>query len=76
MWEIAVIPFLINSETWVEMNKEAIEKIEDIQNQFLRVLLAMPSSTLIPSLCWETGTLTMLNRILMKSYYSTIISCI
>ena len=67
VWEIAVIPFLINnSETWVEMNKDAIDKIEDIQNQFLRVLLATPSSTPIPSLCWETGTLTMLNRILMK----------
>ena len=63
LWELAVIPFLMNnSETWTEIDKEAIAQLENIQNRFLRRLLATPT----PSLCWETGTSTMINRIILK----------
>ena len=65
--ELAVIPFLMNnSETWTEADKEAIAQLENIQNRFLRRLLATPWSTPTPSLCWETGTSTMINRIILK----------
>ena len=53
-----------NCSTWTEVNTCTVDKLEQLQNQFLRTLLATPTSTPIPSLCWETGTLTMENIIL------------
>ena len=64
LWETAVIPFVNNnSETWTELSQCAIDRLEGLQNQFLRAVLATPKSTPTPALCWETGTLTMANRI-------------
>ena len=51
---------------WTDINCVAIDKLEGLQNQFLRALFATPRSTPLPSLCWESGTLTMNNRIIMK----------
>ena len=67
LWEAAVIPFITNnSETWTELSKCTVDRLEGLQIQFLRALFATPSSTPTPALCWETGTLTMANRIAKK----------
>ena len=67
IWEIAVIPYLINnSETWAYMTEKAVEVLDSLQNQFLRSLLATPKGSPTPALLWETGTWTMENRILKR----------
>ena len=67
LWEAAVIPKLMyNSDVWTDINKVTVDKLEKLQNEFLRALLSTPKSTPTPSLCWETGTCTMENRILQN----------
>jgi hypothetical protein len=67
MWETAVIPKLLyNSEVWTDIKKVTLEKLENLQNEFLRAVLATPRSTPTPSLCWETGTSSMENRIIVS----------
>ena len=37
LWELAVIPFFLkNCDTWIEVDKEAIGRLEQLQNTFLR----------------------------------------
>ena len=67
IWEMAVVPFLLNNcETWCEIPPKALELLDSIQNQFLRNLLATPRTCPNPSLLWETGTCSMINRIIKK----------
>ena len=67
IWEVAVMPYLLNnSETWTEIPKDALDLLENLQLDFLRNLLDTPRTCPIPSLLWETGTITMLNKILKK----------
>ena len=67
MWETAVIPKLLyNSEVWTDIKKVTLEKLENLQNEFLRAVLATPRSTPTHSLCWETGTSSMENRIIVS----------
>ena len=58
LWELSVSPFLMN-------NASTLTDIMDgaIQELFLRVLLEVPRSTPKPLLYWDTGTMTMANRI-------------
>ena len=67
IWEAAVMPYLLNnSETRSELSKEAIELLENLQLEFLRNLLDTPATCPKPSLLWETGTITMNNKIKKK----------
>ena len=67
IWEVAVIPYLINNcDTWAYMPKQALDILDSLQNQFLRSLLATPRGSPTPALLWETGTPTMENRVLKK----------
>ena len=67
IWEMAVTPYLLNNcDTWNSLPTTALELLEDIQNQFLRNLLATPRTCPIPSLLWETGTISMKNKIIKK----------
>ena len=43
-----------------------MDMLDDLQNQFLRNLLATPRSCPIPALMWETGTISMENKIIKK----------
>ena len=64
IWELAIVPHILNnSETWTNLNKKAVEILEDIQLMFMRYLLATPRTCPIPSLLWETGGLLMEIRI-------------
>ena len=67
IWEVAVMPYLLNNgETWCDIPNEAIDMLDNVQNEFLRRLLSTTVTCPIPSLMWETGTTTMSNRILKK----------
>jgi hypothetical protein len=67
IWELAVIPYLINNcETWACMHQKTLDILDSLQNQFLRSLLATPRGTPTPALMWETGTSTMGNRIMKR----------
>ena len=64
LWELAVIPMLLyNSETWNEIDEEVIKELDDIQNQFLRVMFEVPTSTPKPILSWDTATIGIQNKI-------------
>ena len=67
IWEMAVTPYLLNNcDTWNNLPLKAIEMLDNLQNDFLRSLLATPRTCPTPSLMWETGTMTMENRIIKK----------
>ena len=48
------------------MPKGAYDQLEDIQRTFYRYLFATPISTPSPALLWETGGLTMRNRVNLR----------
>ena len=74
IWEMALIPMLLyNAETWLEMDRNALSSLEELQYEFLRCLLAVGSGCPLPLLLWETGTLSMEFRVLQKkNCYSSI----
>ena len=63
--EIAYIPALMNNgQTWINIDKETIGKLDDLQYNFLRILLATPASTPRAALVWDCGALKMKFRIM------------
>ena len=65
--EMAVVPYLLNNcDTWISISEESIQSLDNLQNQFYRVLLKVPIGCPIPALYWELGGLLMKNRILKK----------
>ena len=64
LWEAAIKQTLLyNCSTWVEMDKDAEDKLEELQLHYLRLLLAVPSSCPKVALRLHTGTLSMKYRI-------------
>ena len=67
LWESAIIHTLLyNCSTWMEINKEAEDKLEDLQLYYLRLLLAVPVSCPKVALRLHTGTLSMKYRVLIE----------
>ena len=67
IYEAAYIPALLNnSQTWIEIKEETIEKLEDLQSSFLRILLATPASTPRAALVWDCGAIKMKFRIMQN----------
>ena len=67
IWEMAVIPMLLNNaDTWQDISDKTVEELDNLQKLFLRVLLSVGSGCPIPALFWETGLMLMKNRILQK----------
>ena len=65
IWELAVIPYLLNnSDTWIGITENSVTLLDKLQNQFYWVLLQVPVGCPIPALYWECGGLLMKNRIL------------
>ena len=65
IFEMAYIPALMNNaQTWVEIDEETIGKLDDLQCNFLRILLATPASTPRAALAWDCGMLKMKYRIM------------
>ena len=53
-----------NAQTWIEINKETIGTLDDLQYDFLRILLASPASTPRAALLWDCGMVKMKFRIM------------
>ena len=65
IFEVAYIPALLNNaQTWMEIDNGTIEKLESLQCNFLRILLATPASTPQAALIWDCGALKMKYRIM------------
>ena len=63
--ELAYIPAALNnSQTWLEIDKGTMDKLEDLQYNFIRILLATPTSTPQAALVWDCGVLKMKYRIM------------
>ena len=61
---MAIFPSLLaNCGTWVNISKETVKKLDALQNLFGKVLLRLPSSTVLPAYRAETGLRVMLWRI-------------
>ena len=64
LWNLAIIPSLLsNCGVWTEISEKAVERLEDLQNVFIRRVLQVPVSTPKVSLRSETGMLSMKLRI-------------
>ena len=77
IWELSVLPFLLNNcSVWADIPKGVYEQLENIQKMFYRNLFATPISTPAPALLWETGGLTMQNRIKIQklSFYHHLVN--
>ena len=67
MWELAILPMLINnSGTWDDINIESITKLNSLQNTLLRYLLQTPITTPSPALNWDFGVSLMEFQITSK----------
>ena len=65
IFEIAYIPALLNnSQTWMEIDDVTVDKLESLQCNFLRILLATPASTPQAALTWDCGALKVKYRIM------------
>ena len=64
LWNLAVIPSLLsNCGVWTEISEKTVERLEELQNVFIRRVLQVPVSTPKVSLRSETGLLSMRLRI-------------
>ena len=67
IWELGIVPFLLNNcDTWVEMKKSTVKELDEIQCMFYRALLSTPRTCPIPLLLWDTGGIMMEHRIALK----------
>ena len=67
LFEIAILQTLLyNAETWVEISKEAEDRLEMLQLFFLRLVLRVPKSTPKIPMKTETGMMSMRLRIWKK----------
>ena len=78
IWEQAVLPFLLNSsDTWIGMNKAALNNLSDIHNIFLRRVLKVGKSCELSLMYFDLGQLLMPNRIAKsKLLFLKHISCL
>ena len=51
---------------YVQISKESLDKLEELQNTLYRMLLAVPRTTPVPSLAWDLGGVKMKFRIITK----------
>ena len=67
IWETAYIPSLLNNcSTWMDIEEEALNKLEDLQNSFYRNLLNVQFTTPKPALIWEVAGMKIKYRIMMS----------
>ena len=64
LWEKAIIPSLLSGcGSWIGIGKKTYEKLDEIQNEFLRMIYSCPPSTPKPALRSQAGMLDMKHRI-------------
>ena len=60
MWNLAVVPSLMNNcFTWIGMTNRQEQKLENLQEQLIRLMMEVPVSTPKVALRAETGLLSM-----------------
>ena len=69
MWEMAVLPALLNfSGCWIDIPRAAIEKLNKLQATFYRAILNTPKTCPTPGLFWFTGGTLMINKIIQNKF--------
>ena len=64
IWELAIIPALLNNGgTWEVLDKRVKKELDDIQLFFLRQILAVPKSVPKPALIYESNLMKMKYRL-------------
>ena len=64
LWNLAVIPSLMNNcSTWIGISSKLVDRLESIQERFVRLMLEVPVSTPKVALRAETGLLSMKHRL-------------
>ena len=64
LWNLAVVPSLLNNcSTWIGMTSRQEQKLEQLQEQFIRLMMEVPVSTPKVALRAETGLLSMKHRV-------------
>ena len=67
LWEMAIIPSLLNnSETWIFMSEESIKKLENLQNMMIRIFFNTAITTPKAALLWDSGILPIEQQIEQK----------
>ena len=67
IWELAIIPSLMNNcQTWINIGKNSLDMLEDLQNTMYRTLLCVPKSCPMPSLVWDMGGILMSYRVIWR----------
>ena len=67
IFNLAILPaFIYNTETWLELPKQTLERLETLQNTLLRCLLGVPVSAPTPALHWDVGQLSMEHKVNVK----------
>ena len=77
IWEIALVPSLLtNAETWVNISKNTIEKLEDLQIKMFRSMLGTPKSTPPSIILWDLGSVKMEYRVMEKklNYFNELVN--
>ena len=64
LWNMAVVPSLMNNcSTWIGISSTLVDRLESIQERYVRLMLEVPVSTPKIALRAETGLLSMKHRI-------------
>ena len=64
LWNLAVIPSLLNNcSTWIGISSKVVDRLEGIQEKYIRLMLEVPVSTPKVALRAETGLLSIKHRI-------------
>ena len=64
LWNMAVVPSLMdNCSTWIGITGKLVDRLESIQERYVRLMLEVPVSTPKIALRAETGLLSMKHRI-------------
>ena len=67
IFNLAILPaFIYNAETWLDLPKQTLERLETLQNTLLRCLLGVPVSAPTPALHWDVGQLSMEHKVNVK----------
>jgi hypothetical protein len=64
LWNLAVVPSLMNNcSTWIGITNRQEQKLENLQEQFIRLMMEVPVSTPKVAFRAETGLLSMKHRV-------------
>ena len=64
LWERSIIPTLLSGcGSWIGIGKKIFDKLDEIQNEYLRMIYSCPPSTPKPALRSQAGMLNMEHRI-------------